>query len=464
MATIRKRNNGSYQIIVSCGYDMNGKQICKYSTYTPDHGMTARQIDKAVKHEAELFEQRCLDGTVTTDDRMKFSDFVAEWFSHKKNELRPKTYARYESMLPRINAAIGHMKLKDIKPPHLLKFYENLAEGGIRSDTKFKCNIDLAAYLKEREMSKSAVQREYGIAPSNLLAVIRGNNCSLNTAESIAAFVGKPLREVFTPIGTDKPLSSKTVLHHHRLISSILSTAVEWGVLFSNPCDRTKPPRVDHKEPKYLDEVQAAKLLDLLEDENTEYKTAIRLLLFTGLRRGEVLGLEWKDINFDNAIMQVQRSSLYLPDMGVFEDETKNRSSNRVIKLPQTAISDLKKYRRYQLEMRLKVGDRWQETDRIFTTEFGAPLHPDTLSRWFSAFVKAHSDVLPPISLHSLRHTNATLMIASGVPITTVSKRLGHADTTTTGRIYAHAIRSADEAAAETLDNLLVPTLNRNVG
>lgn len=464
MATIKKRSNGSYQITVSCGYDMNGRQIRKTETFTPDQGLTKRQIDKAVQHEAELFEERCLTGTVTTDDKMKFADFAAEWFTHKKTELRPKTYARYESMLPRINAAIGHMKLKDIKPPHLLKFYENLAEGGIRSDTKFKCNINLDEYLKKHKLSKSAVQREYGIAPSNLLSVIRGKNCNLHTAESIAAMVGEPLRSVFAPVGTDKALSSKTVLHHHRLISSILSTAVEWGVLFSNPCDRTKPPKAEHTDPKYLDEVQAAALLDLLDGENTEYKTAIRLLLFTGLRRGEVLGLEWKDIDFDKSIMQICRSSLYLPDKGIFEDDTKNRSSNRVIKLPQSAVNDLKQYRKYQLQMRLKVGDRWQETDRIFTTEFGAPLHPDTLSRWFSKFIKAHSDVLPPISLHSLRHTNATLMIASGVPITTVSKRLGHADTTTTGKIYAHAIRSADEAAAETLENLLSPTLNRNAG
>lgn len=464
MATIRKRSNGKYQIIVSCGYDMNGRQIRKTETFTPEPGMTARQIDKAVQHEAALFEENCINGTVTTDDKMKFADFAAEWFSHKKNDLRPKTYARYESMLPRINAAIGHMKLKDIKPPHLLKFYENLAEGGIRSDTKFKCRIDLDAYLKAHKLSKAAVQREYGIAPSNLLSVVRGHNCSIKTAESIAAMVGKPLRKVFEPIGTDKPLASKTVLHHHRLISSILSTAVEWGVLFANPCDRTKPPKCERTEPKYLDEVQAAKLLDLLEDEKVEYKTAIRLLLFTGLRRGEVLGLEWKDIDFDHAIMQVRRTSQYLPDMGIFEDETKNQSSNRTIKIPQNAVNDLKRYKVYQLEMQLKVGDRWQETDRIFTTEFGTPLHPDTLSRWFSEFIKAHSDVLPPISLHSLRHTNATLMIASGVPITTVSKRLGHADTTTTGKIYAHAIRSADEAAAETLDNLLTPTLNRNAG
>lgn len=463
MATIQKRKN-SYLISVSCGYDMNGKQIRKTMTYTPDKGLTEKQIDKEVQRQAVLFEERCRTGTVTMDDNMRFADFAAEWMKHKKADLRPKTYARYESMLPRINAAIGHMKLRNIQPPHLLAFYENLSEGGIRKDTKYRCTIDLDGYLKEHKLSKSAVQREYGVAPSNLLAVTRGKNCTAGTAESIAAALGKPLREVFEPVNTDKPLSSKTILHHHRLISSILGTAVEWGVLFANPCDRTKPPRVEHKEPKYLDEVQAAKLLELLEGENTEYKTAIRLLLFTGLRRGEVLGLEWSDVDFDNAILQVCRSSLYLPEKGVFEDETKNRTSNRVIKLPQTAVNDLKLYRKYQLEMRLKVGDRWQETDRIFTTDFGAPLHPDTLSRWFSAFVKVYSDELPPISLHSLRHTNATLQIASGVPITTVSKRLGHASSVTTGRIYAHAIRSADEAAAEALENILTPTLNRNAG
>ena len=84
-----------------------------------------------------------------------------------------------------------------------------------------------------------------------------------------------------------------------------------------------------------------------------------------------------------------------------------------------------------------------------------------TLSGWFSAFVKAHADTLPPITIHSLRHTNATLQIAGGVPLTTVAKRLGHANTVTTSKIYAHAIKSADEAAAETLENLLTPSANR---
>ena len=345
--------------------------------------------------------------------------------------------------------------------PHLLTFYENLAEGGIRADTKYKCLVDLKQYIADNNLSKAAFARKCGLQVTSLSGVVKGGNCNIGTAEKISKGLDIPLQKAFEPINTGKPLAAKTVLHHHRLISSMLSTAVEWGILFSNPCDRTKPPKVERKEPKYLDEVQAATLLDLLETEDTEYKTIIRLLLFTGLRRGELLGLEWSDIDFEKATLQVCRSSLYLPDRGIFEDDTKNATSNRIIKLSQTAVNDMKAYKLYQMEHSFRIGDQWKGSQKIFTTAEGKPLHPDTLSRWFSNFIKAHSDVLPPVTIHSLRHTNATLQIAGGVPLTTVAKRLGHADTVTTSRIYAHAIKSADEAAAETLENLLTPNQNR---
>lgn len=424
MSTIRKRNQ-SYEITVSCGYDINGKQIRRTMTYKPEPNMTAKQIEKEVQRQAVLFEEQCAKGLVM-DSKMKFADFAAEWFKHKKNELRPKTYARYESMLPRINAAIGHLRLDRIQPQHLLAFYENLSEGGIRQDTKYKCTLALNKYLEENKLTTAELSRRAEIPSSSITSVKQGHNCTLATAQRISKGLDMPLQDIFTPIDINKPLSSKTVLHHHRLISSILSTAVEWGTLFANPCDRTKPPRVEKKEPKYLDEVQAATLLDLLETESTEYRTMIRLLLFTGLRRGELLGLEWKDIDFDKSTLQICRTSLYLPDKGIFEDETKNATSNRIIKLSQTAINDLKTYRVWQMEQRLKVGDRWQDNGYIFTNETGEPINPNTISSWFSKFMNKHSDKLPYITLHSLRHTNATLQIASGVPITTVAKRLGH--------------------------------------
>lgn len=462
MATIEKRNN-SYQITVACGYDVNGKQIRRRMTYTPEKGMTAKQIEKEVQRQAVLFEEKCRSGNVL-DGNIKFSDFAQLWFTDRKKDLRPKTYARYMSMLPRINAAIGHLRLDRIQPLHLRQFYDNLSEGGIRQDTKYKCNIDICQYLTDNNLSAAELSRQSGLPTSTVTALKKGNNVTYESAVKLSEYMKQPLETLFTPVGSGKPLAPKTVLHHHRLISSILSTAVEWGVLFSNPCERTKPPKVESKDPKYLDEVQAAALLDLLETENTAYKTMIRLLLFTGLRRGELLGLEWKDINFDNKTMQVCRSSQYLPDRGVYEDGVKNGTSDRVIKLSQTAINDLQKYNVWQLEHRLEMGDRWHSSDRLFTNDEGLPLNPDVLSGWFSDFVKAHNDVLPPVTIHSLRHTNATLQIAGGVPLTTVAKRLGHANTVTTSKIYAHAIKSADEAAAETLENLLTPDKNRQAG
>ncbi|WP_164997227.1 tyrosine-type recombinase/integrase [Clostridium minihomine] len=100
------------------------------------------------------------------------------------------------------------------------------------------------------------------------------------------------------------------------------------------------------------------------------------------------------------------------------------------------------------------------DSNRIFTAENGSAINPDVVSDWFRKFIKTTD--LPPISIHSLRHTNATLQIAGGVPITTVAERLGHANETTTGKIYAHAIKSANEAAADTLQDLLNPGYKKN--
>lgn len=140
-------------------------------------------------------------------------------------------------------------------------------------------------------------------------------------------------------------------------------------------------------------------------------------------------------------IMHIRRSSLYLPEKGVFSDETKNETSRRSIKIFIDAISMLREFRVWQLEQRLKVGDQWHNTDRLFT-------------QWRN-FVKRNG--LPHVTVHSLRHTNATLLIAAGTNLQTVANRLGHANTTTTSKIYSHAVKSADAAAAETLNDILNP-------
>lgn len=214
-----------------------------------------------------------------------------------------------------------------------------------------------------------------------------------------------------------------------------------------------KPPKVTQKEISFLDDVQAKELISLIDDAPIQYKTMIITLIYTGMRLGELCGLEWKDVDFDNEIITVRRSSQYISGKGIITKEPKNKSSIRTNKYPSVLFKLLKDYKVWQARERLKLGDRWNDTDRLFTTYDGLPMHPNTLNTWLKKFLENTN--LPRITVHSLRHTNATLLIAGGVDIRTVSKRLGHSQTSTTLNIYTHAIQSADAMASETIGDIL---------
>lgn len=454
MATIKQRGN-SYKITVSCGYDLNGKQIRRHLTWTPEPGMTKRQLQKELDRQAVLFEEKCRNGQVL-DGNIKFAEFAEKWFTdYAEKQLRPTTVARYRLLMPRINAAIGHIRLDKLQPHHLMEFYNNLSESGVREDTRYCSAVDFKALLKKRGMTKRALAEQAGVSVYVLDSVTRGANISAASAHKVVSALQLPLDKVFLPAGEKDTLAVSTVLHHHRLISSMLSTAVKWQLIFSNPCSRVVLPKNKHKEAVYLDEEQAADLLAALDKESMQHQVIVKLLLFTGMRRGELCGLEWKDIDFERAVITVRRSSLYLPGKGVFEDETKNETSERCMKVSADVVTMLKTWRAEQSKQRLRMGDQWQTSDRLFTAWDGAPIRPDVITAWFHKFVTKNG--LPPIHIHSLRHTNATLLIAAGTSLTTVAARLGHANSTTTSKIYAHAIKSADQAAAEVLQDILHP-------
>ena len=455
MATISKRGN-SYRIRCSMGYDQKGKQIVKTMTWQIPEGMSAAKAEKEAQREAALFEEKVLLG-ITANGKIKFADFADKWFTdYAETQLRPKTIERYKSLMERINPAIGHIYLDKLRPGHLTELYMNLAqEEKIASYTAI---INLKSLLKTRGITKIQFAELAGVHYRTIDAVYAGDNITPAPAQKIAEVLGMRLSKVFRPSGKPVRLSSKTILHHHRLISIILHTAVQWQYIPANPAERVKPPRVGRTEAEYLDDEQAIHLLELLEDQPIYYRTAIAVLLFTGMRRGELLGLTWNDVNFDKQLISVRRTLQYLPERGVYVDETKTYSSNRVIKAPLSAMEYLKEYQIWQRKEFFKVGMPWSADNHIFTTSNGVPMHPDTLTGWFGKFIKATN--LPPIHIHSLRHTNATLQIANGVSITTVAGRLGHADATTTSKVYAHAIQSAEAAAAEVLEDLLRPKKN----
>lgn len=451
MATITARN-GAYLIVVSEGYGSDGKQRRKQMTWRPEAGMTKRQIKEELAIQSALFERKVRNGQVL-DGHVTFEEFVERWMhDYAKPNLAPKTYVRYEAYLKRILPAIGYIQLDKLQPHHLISFYASLQDAENQSGVSFKATPALLAAFTQSKMTRQALADEAGCHVNTIYRLINGQGVDIRIAQSACDILNVRFADGIVSTKPVRQLSGKTINHHHRLISSILSQAVYWQVIQSNPAKRVRPPKVVRKEALYLDEEQTARLVELLKGEPYQNQVMIRLFLFSGMRRGELCGLEWKDVDFKKKLITIVRTSQYLPEKGIFTKSPKNETSARTIKLPEHAFDMLKDYRKWQLQCRLRMGDRWKDCDRLFTQADGSPIHPDSITSWFHDFI-ARTD-LPPISVHSLRHTNITLLIAAGIPLRTVSYRAGHAQTSTTANIYSHAIKSSDELAADTLDEI----------
>ena len=460
MATIRKRGD-TYQIRVSCGYNTNGKQITKTKTWKPDKDMTKKQADKELQRIAVLFEEQCENGQYM-DSAVKFATFSEIWLKdYAEKQLRATTVFNYRNMLKVINNAIGHLRIDRIQPHHLIDFYDELQRTGRQKEVTQKPTQAFFTEFDKLNISKAELSRRANVAREVVGSVYRNESISYTSARKLSDAINIPLQKAFTPSQEQKALSGKTVLNYHRLISSVLETAVKWQIIISNPCNRVKPPRANRREARYLDEKQSATVLGRLESEPLKFRAMITLLLYSGMRRGELCGLTWKDIDFDNAIVDINKSSLYLPGKGIFDDKPKNQTSSRVIKIPRSVLDLLQLWKEEQDSSCSAMGTAWLgERDnrrKVFTQDNGLPLHPSTVTSSYNKFIRSCG--LPDTSIHSLRHTNATLMIASGVDIRTVSKRLGHAQTSTTANIYTHAIRTADELASDVIDDILTPKI-----
>lgn len=453
MASIRKRGN-SYQIRASAGYDINGKQITKTKTFRPPAGWSEKRIEKEVQRLAVEFENAVSAGQAFNGS-MRLCDFVEKWMTeYVEKNLRPKTIARYKELLSRILPALGHKRLDQLKPLHIVEFYNNLSEEGIKISTVCRPVVDLKAELKKHGLSMSNLSKISGVSYSTVCNACRGANVKREGAKKIAESLRIPYIQLFEDVKAGDTLSTGTIAQHHRLLSTILKTAVQWGLMYENPCQRVEPPKAIHKKGVTLSVEDTLRLFAYLEDAPKKYKTAVTVLLYSGLRKGELFGLKWSDLEFSTGRMTISRAVEYLPVKGLFLSGPKTESGKRTIILPLPAVIALREYKKHQNQIRLAVGDRWEDTGFIFTKDDGTLMHPDSLANWFSNFVKANN--LPHVTLHSLRHTNASLMIASGIDLATVSKRLGHADTSITARVYTHAIQEVDAQAAEALEHILL--------
>lgn len=425
MASIVERN-GTFQITVSVGYDINGKHIRQTVSFTPPDGLTPKKREKAVQAFAVEFENKVRNGQVLEGSKTTLKEFVERWQAeYASQRLQPGTYERYnDEIRDKILPALGHLKLTDIKPHTVNAFYVSMTKNGVRKDGK------------------------------------KG--------------------------GYSRGTISKTA----NVLSSILKTAVDWEVISRNPCDNVRIPQEDSSEKlKFFTPEQVGIFLDYIEKPYTiqtkghsrvddtgiayqvrdyeltrtipeQLRIMFNLAVYSGLRKGELLGLQWPDVDFERHTVNVNKA------IGMVNGKEtckvpKTKTSRRVVSIPSFLSDRMLHLKESQAAYQKELGDAWKGNNWVFTQANGSLMSYYTPYAAFQDAIhrynadKDESDWLPAIPFHGLRHTSATLLIAGNQDLRTVSHRMGHAQPSTTMNIYAHALHENDRVASDLLESML---------
>jgi len=398
---IQKVSEGKYRIWVSAGRGPDGKRLRYSRTVHAKNEEAAKKLLKA-------FEKEILKDEIPLPRNMSFKQLWDLYMrDHVELSCKPSTREWYGECGKRILAVFGYMKASVIKPTQISNFFANLRDK----------DIEIA--------------------------------------------------------GLPGGLADESIRHHYRALRAVFNFGVKYKILKENPISCITMPKAKKKQIRPLYDTELPKVLNALANEPLKWQALCSLALTTGMRREELLGLKWSDIDMDNCELSIRRAIQQTEKEGLLIDDTKTESSKRKIAVPEKIISILEFWKREQkliLVKRfnrtkklkviepdtLKYLERLKERINNFEDEFvwnqydGRPMFPRSVTHYWIDFRKKYD--LPHVTFHGLRHTSATISIADGADIVSVSARHGHADASTTLRIYAHALESADRQIAKKWD------------
>jgi integrase len=336
-------------------------------------------------------------GTFVAPSAMTVREYVeGHWLPTMQHQIKRTTATNYERNWRRhIKPAIGELRLQAVLPLHLDAVYRDLT-----------------------------VERKVEVTKADGSTVER----------------------------TQRALKDKTIKNIHLQISKIFRDAERSELVARNPADRANPPRVMPSPEGEIKAWDAEELQIFLRHVRTDWwYPFMRLAAMTGMRRGEVLGLRWSDLDFDRGSLAV-RQAIVAAGYDTYLDTPKSHRP-RTIDLDPKTMKALRRRRKEQLEDRLAAGDTYLGSDLVFTKADGSLVHPDTFTQAFHR--KVEQTGLRRITLHGLRHTHATLLLKAGVPVQVVSQRLGHSDPGFTLRLYGHVLPSMQADAVNKISRMV---------
>lgn len=396
MASItQNKNNGkviSYKFKACVGRDEFGKQVFKCCTWKIPEGMAPSRVEKAVQKAATEWERHARE-------EYKQDLLNAERVKEREISKARTDFACFirELWFP-ICICDGEHK------PNTIQFNRNIA------------NI-IAAYF-----SGKAIQKITGTDIQKYLIYLR--------------------TEYKTPLG--KPLAPKTIRHHYCTLANIFSYAMKQEIILKNPMDKVDCPKLSKKKVDALSAEQAKEFFSLISNCPIDFWCMLNLMITTGIRRGELMGLQWGDIDFDHYTISVSRNVTYTPASGIVVSTPKTDCGLRQIPLIPSVAALLLEYR---------SGTEWCKQDYLFPKDGNPALarDPNSVTRRVKRFMKTHG--LPDMSPHDLRHTCATLLLSNGADVKSVSEILGHTDASTTLNFYVRSDMQQMKAATEKFAN-----------
>lgn len=429
MAYIEKRGS-NYLIRVSVGYDSKGKKITRSTTYRPEYTTATGKakadsvIEKEVRRFADDFEKSVKSGESVTGDNIKFDALVARYLEeYAFIKLSQATAEGYQAhLMKKIIPAFGHVKICDLcrQQLEIQKFYNRMARPGSNGETMATSTIRRSIAVFSSVMQWAV---DMQLIPSNPLTRVR------------------PPRKTYQ---TERP-KSFTIEELNRFIGALDMPQV---ANYKEHTCRKKDGNV-YYVPAYTESRRVSE----------QFKLFYIMAAFSGCRRGELIALDWSDVDLSAGTISISKSASKTSS-GIILKETKTSSGIRTIHMPDSVMELARKWKLHQKEMRISLGSAWKGIDNIFCQADGSRMYPDTVTAKFKDIIRnynaqcAPDDRLPDISLHGLRHTAASVLINQHTDIATVSKRLGHSRTSVTLDIYTHAIQEADKAAASLLDSI----------
>lgn len=335
----------------------------------------------------------------------------------------------------------------------LAKFYTECDSGKVSKESRLTIQELCTMYQKEyaeRFLKKSTAKGIDSCISAWIIPCLGKRRLSNLTKLDVQKFVNAM---------ADRGLSAKTIHNYFSALSDIINFVLKMDLIPHNPCQNISLPKTRKKESKYYDAEETQTLLNALNavsDGDLKYRISILILLFGGLRKSELMGLNWNDINMETGEANIHITRHAAKGGGTYEDSTKTENSHRIIVLPNEIIGLLHRLKGQQLEQERLLGNKYSHSDAMLKDESGSPLPPQSVYRWFVKFTESAG--LRNIGLHGLSHTHASMLAYMGVDKMQVSKRLGHSQISTTLNIYTHLFENNDKLIA---DELSTKYLNR---